>query len=81
MSMRKRGKGNSATNLKHWSLKLFQNLIQIKSLLHPISDGLGEGTEGTPARKAHPEEVAKPRGFDRGLQVSNILVDCGSGVT
>ncbi len=39
-----------------------------------ISDGLSEGAEGTPARKAHPEEVAKPRGFDRGLQVGNFKV-------
>lgn len=36
-------------------------------------DGLNEGAEGTPARKAHPEEVAKPRGFDRGLQAERII--------
>ena len=30
------------------------------------------GDDGPAAKKAHPEEDARPRGFDRGLQVSSV---------
>jgi len=29
---------------------------------------------GTPAKKKHPEEDARPRGFDRGLQVRLFIL-------
>ena len=50
---------------------------QSTSSSSPAPNGSGQqtqdGEEGSLAKKSHPEEIAKSRGFDRGLQADKII--------